>query len=95
MLLGDGDVVTNLVSRIRDEAHRFVITFHRKTRSKRVISSQLDTISGVRPEARTRLLRHFGSVAAMRSASAEEIAKAGRIPKTLAAKILGVLNPPE
>jgi len=90
--LKDGDAVTNLVSRIRDEAHRFVITFHRKTRSKRVISSQLDSISGVRPETRTRLLKHFGSVAGMRGASAEELAKIGRIPKTLAQKILLALG---
>lgn len=91
VLLADGDAVTNLVSRIRDEAHRFVITFHRKTRSKRVIGSQLDAISGVRPECRTRLLKHFGSVAGVSKADAADVAKAGRIPLRLAQKILKAL----
>ncbi|MBN8548309.1 MAG: excinuclease ABC subunit UvrC [Deltaproteobacteria bacterium] len=84
--------VTHLIQRIRDEAHRFVITFHRTTRSKRVFKSALDTIAGVGPERRSRLLRTYGSVEAMRRADPHELAKAGRMPLPLAEKILRVLN---
>lgn len=84
--------VTHFISRVRDEAHRFVITFHRSKRAKRVFSSALDSIAGVGPERRARLLRNFGSVAVMQKASPSEIAKAGRMPLPLAEKILRVLN---
>jgi excinuclease ABC subunit C len=87
--------VTHLIQRIRDEAHRFVITFHRKTRSKRVFRSALDSIAGVGPDRRARLLRHFGSVDAMKSVPAPELAKAGRMPLPLAEKILRVINAPK
>ncbi len=84
--------VTHFIKRVRDEAHRFVITFHRTTRSKRVFSSALDKISGVGPERRSRLLKQFGSVAVLAKASAPEIAKAGRMPLPLAEKILRALR---
>lgn len=87
--------VTHLIQRIRDEAHRFVITFHRKTRSKRVFRSALDSIAGVGPDRRARLLRHFGSVDAMKAVPPQELAKAGRMPLPLAEKILRVLNAPK
>lgn len=84
--------VTHLIKRIRDEAHRFVITFHRTTRAKRVFKSSLDNILGVGPERRARLLRSYGSVEAMRHADPQELAKAGRMPLPLAEKILRALN---
>lgn len=86
------DEVTLLVSRIRDEVHRFVIGFHRNTRSKRVFKSVLDDIPGVGPERRGRLLREFGSVDKIKNADVEKIAKVGRMPKPLAEKILAFLN---
>jgi excinuclease ABC subunit C len=84
--------VTHLIQRIRDEAHRFVITFHRKTRSKRVFRSALDDITGVGPDRRARLLKYYGSVEVMKKAEPRELAKMGRMPLPLAEKILRVLN---
>lgn len=63
-----------LVQRIRDEAHRFGITAHRKKRSKLGLASQLDSIPGIGPTRRKALLKHFGSVDKIREASVEEIA---------------------
>ncbi|HRE89752.1 MAG TPA: excinuclease ABC subunit C, partial [Myxococcota bacterium] len=51
-----------LLTRLRDEAHRFAITFHRKLRDQRTVSSALDEIDGVGPARKKALLRHFGSV---------------------------------
>ncbi len=81
-----------LLERIRDEAHRFAITFHRKTRSRKVLRSALENIPGIGPERRRGLLREFGSVKALRKASAEEIAGRSRIPLTLAQRMLSLLN---
>jgi len=63
-----------LVQRIRDEAHRFGITAHRKRRSKLGMASQLDTIPGIGPSRRKSLLKHFGSVDKIRDASLDELA---------------------
>ncbi|SVC66732.1 uncharacterized protein METZ01_LOCUS319586, partial [marine metagenome] len=62
-----------LVQRIRDEAHRFAITYHQKLRSKRQTQSRLDTVSGIGPKRRKLLIRRFGSVQAIREASMEEL----------------------
>lgn len=63
-----------LVQRIRDEAHRFAVEYHRKLRSKRGISSQLDQVPGIGPRRRQTLLKTFGSIEAIRAASVEELA---------------------
>ncbi|GIG39425.1 excinuclease ABC subunit UvrC [Cellulomonas phragmiteti] len=63
-----------LLQRVRDEAHRFAITAHRKRRSKGMTVSVLDDVPGLGPARRAALLRHFGSVKRLRAASAEEIA---------------------
>jgi excinuclease ABC subunit C len=63
-----------LVQRVRDEAHRFAITYHRNVRSKKSLRSQLDDVSGVGPARKKALLRQFGSVKAIRGASLEELA---------------------
>ncbi len=62
-----------LIQRIRDEAHRFAITFHRLSRSKRDLQSELDGIGGVGPRRRKLLLTAFGSVAGVRRATREEL----------------------
>ncbi|RJP51981.1 MAG: excinuclease ABC subunit UvrC [Anaerolineaceae bacterium] len=62
-----------LVQRIRDEAHRFGITAHRKKRSKLGLASQLDAIPGIGPARRKALLKHFGSVDKIREATLEEL----------------------
>jgi excinuclease ABC subunit C len=64
-----------LLQRIRDEAHRFAITFHRSKRSKVMLESFLDEIPTLGEVRRKALLEHFGSVGALRKASVEEIAQ--------------------
>jgi excinuclease ABC subunit C len=64
-----------LLQRIRDEAHRFAITYHRKLRSKSAVASVLDQISGIGPAKKKKLLEKFGSAARIRAASITEIAE--------------------
>lgn len=81
-----------LLKRIRDEAHRFAITFNRTVRSKRTIQSQLDGIAGVGPSKRDALLREFGSVAQLREKSVEELTRVKGISPKLAEAILNRLK---
>jgi len=74
-----------MLERIRDEAHRFAITYHRKERGK--LRSQIDSIPGVGDKKRKELLRRFGSVVGLRAASIEEIAAAPGIGLELATRI--------
>jgi excinuclease ABC subunit C len=76
-----------LMQRIRDEAHRFAITAHRNRRSKLGLASQLDAIPGIGPTRRKALLQHFGSIDAIRNASAEELAAAPKMNLGLAEAI--------
>lgn len=87
-----GAELTNLMQRVRDEVHRFVITFHRSNRSKRVMMSVLDEVSGVGPERKKRLLKAFGSIENMKGASITEIARVARMSKLLAEKVLKKIN---
>jgi excinuclease ABC subunit C len=75
-----------LVQRIRDEAHRFAITHHRKVRARKALTSPLDSVEGIGPARKRALLRHFGSVQAIREAPLEEIVNVG-IPERLAARL--------
>jgi excinuclease ABC subunit C len=86
--LEEGDVVTRFLSRLRDEVHRFVITFHRQKRSRRVFQSVMDTVPGVSPEHRNRLIRHFKSVDSIGRADPAEVARAGRMPLSLAKRLV-------
>ncbi len=63
-----------LIQRIRDEAHRFAITAHREKRGKAAVASELDAIPGIGPARRRALLKHFGSLEAIRQATVEELA---------------------
>ncbi|MBL8800922.1 MAG: excinuclease ABC subunit UvrC [Planctomycetes bacterium] len=81
-----------LLERIRDEAHRFAITYHRKERGK--LRSQIDSIPGVGDKKRKDLLRRFGSVAGLKEASVEEIAAVPGIGPELAARIREHLEEP-
>ncbi len=63
-----------LIQRIRDEAHRFAVTFHRQARSMRDLRSELDEVPGIGPRRRKTLLTTFGSVAGVRRATREELA---------------------
>ncbi len=77
--------VLQLVQRVRDEAHRFAVGFHRKARTMRTIRSELDDIPGVGPAKRRLLLSRFGSLRGVRGASAAELAAA--VGKATAARI--------
>ena len=76
-----------LLQRLRDEAHRFAITYHRQLRAKERLSSPLDTISGVGPSRRKALLRHFGSLKRVRAATLEELRQVSGITQTTAEAI--------
>ena len=65
--------VLHLIQQIRDEAHRFAVTYHRKRRSLRDFDSELDQIPGVGAKRKKLLLRSFGSLERIRSASVEEL----------------------
>jgi excinuclease ABC subunit C len=76
-----------LVQRVRDEAHRFAITHHRKRRRRAGVASQLDSIPGVGPARRKALLKIFGSIDAIRAASVEQLTAVPGIPRTVALTI--------
>ena len=76
----------HLLQRIQDEVHRFAITFHRKTRSKQSFTSKLDGIDGVGPKTRTKVLRHFKTMKAVREAAIADI-QALAIPEKVAVEI--------
>jgi excinuclease ABC subunit C len=73
IVLPEHDPALLLIQRIRDEAHRFAITFHRKARSMRDLRSELDEVPGIGPRRRRALLRAFGSLAGVRRATREEL----------------------
>ena len=76
-----------LVQRVRDEAHRFAITYHQKLRSKRQTQSGLDTVNGIGPKRRKLLIQRFGSVQGIRDASMEELTTVKGMTTTLAQNI--------
>lgn len=67
--------ILHLIQRIRDEAHRFAVSYHTVVRAKRIKKSELEEISGIGPTSRKKLIRAFGSVAGVKSAPEVEIAK--------------------
>jgi excinuclease ABC subunit C len=77
--------ILHLIQQIRDETHRFAVGFHRQRRAKRTIQTGLENIPGVGPRTAQKLLRNFGSVAQLRSASIEQIARV--VPKGLAERV--------
>jgi len=81
------------LQRIRDEAHRFAITYHKKLRTRRTISSVLDQIPGVGPTLRTSLLRTLGSARAVREASVAQLASVPKVSPKLAQRIHEFFHP--
>ncbi|MBM2615372.1 excinuclease ABC subunit UvrC [Actinoplanes sp. LDG1-06] len=82
-----------LLQRVRDEAHRFAITFHRQRRSKRMTASALDNVPGLGETRRKALLRHFGSLKRLSAATPEEITEVPGIGRRTAEALLAALNP--
>jgi excinuclease ABC subunit C len=82
-----------LLQRVRDEAHRFAITYHRKKRSTALTVSELDGVPGLGPARRAALLRHFGSVRKIGGATVAEIASLPGFGPKLAEAVLAVLRP--
>ncbi|NLG48690.1 MAG: excinuclease ABC subunit UvrC [Chloroflexi bacterium] len=80
-----------LLQRIRDEAHRFAITYHRNLRGKESVQSILDDIPGIGPRRRSALLKAFGSVDAIRQATVEQLAEVPGMNRTLAEAVLRYL----
>src|SRR3954464_36595 len=83
-----------LLQRVRDEAHRFAITFHRQRRSKRMTASALDNIAGLGETRRKALLRHFGSLKRLSAATVEEIAQVPGIGPATAQAVVDALAVP-
>ena len=84
LLLEKEIIMENIILQLRDEAHRFAITAHRRRRSKLGMASQLDAIPGIGPSRRKALLQHFGSIDAIRKASKEKLASAPKMNSGLA-----------
>ena len=81
-----------LLRRIRDEAHRFAISYHRRLRSQRSLASVLDEIPGIGPKRKSALMKAFGSVDRLSQATPEDIASGAGVSEALAAKILSYLK---
>jgi len=91
LLLPATDPGLRLLQRLRDEAHRFAIGYHRTLRSRAATASRLDSIPGLGPARRKALLRHFGSVAGVAAASEAEIAAVPGVGGRLAATVFAAL----
>ncbi|MGV0834538.1 excinuclease ABC subunit UvrC [Mycolicibacterium thermoresistibile] len=82
-----------LLQRVRDEAHRFAITYHRSKRSKRMTASALDAVRGLGEHRRKALVTHFGSVARLREATLDEITQVPGIGTATAKAVMEALQP--
>ncbi|MBD8505261.1 excinuclease ABC subunit UvrC [Hoyosella sp. G463] len=91
-ILSRGSDALFLLQRVRDEAHRFAIAFHRSKRSRRMTASALDAIPGLGNARKTALVTRFGSVARLRAASVEEITGVPGIGGTIARAVHEALN---
>ncbi|MDR2197671.1 MAG: excinuclease ABC subunit UvrC [Coriobacteriales bacterium] len=92
IVLPSGSAALYLVKRIRDEAHRFAITFHRSLRDRAMTSSVLDEVVGLGPKRKKALLRHFGSFKRLQAATVSELAAVKGIPAQVADEVWAVLH---
>lgn len=92
VILGRRNPALHLLQRIRDEAHRFAITYNRKLRARRTLTSRLEEIPGIGPARLNALLTRFGSVRGVREASVEEISSLPGFSRTLALRVLTYLK---
>jgi len=93
LVLDQTSPALHTLQRIRDEAHRFAITYHKKLRGKRTIQSVLDTIPGVGPAIRTSLLKTLGSARRVRETSVAELAAVPKVTPKLAQRIFDHFHP--
>jgi excinuclease ABC subunit C len=87
VLLRRGSAALFLLERLRDEAHRFAITHHRKVRSKAQIKSSLAEITGIGPKRQRALLKYFGSLKKIKAASLDELRKMPGLPESVADQV--------
>lgn len=92
VVLPTGSASLYLIKQVRDESHRFAITFHRELRDKAMTVSILDEVEGVGPTRKKALMRHFGSMKRLRAASAEEISRVRGIPADVAQAVYDTLR---
>ena len=92
IVLPPNSAALHLVMRLRDEAHRFAITYHRQRRGKDMTRSALDSLAGVGPVRKKRLLTAFGSLAAIKRASVDEIAAVKGMTPALASQVKAALG---
>lgn len=92
VLLRQGSAALFMLERLRDEAHRFALTQHRKLRSKAALSSVLEEIQGVGPARRKALLKHFGSLKRLRQAPLEELLQVPGLPQEVARRVFSALQ---
>jgi excinuclease ABC subunit C len=87
VLLPAGSRAIRILDQLRDEAHRFAITYHRKLRTRARVGSALDEVPGVGPRFRQRILTAFGSVEALQGKSADEVAEQAHVPLRVARRV--------
>ena len=90
IIIPRGEESLYLLQRVRDEAHRFAITYHRTLRGKSMVDSILDDVPGVGPGRKKALVKHFGSIKSMRSASISELADV--VPDSVANELYDALH---
>ena len=95
VVLPSGSPSLYLIKQVRDESHRFAITFHRELRDKAMTTSVLDDVPGVGPKRKRALMRRFGSLKRMRAASEEEIAATPGVPAEVATAVWQALHAAE
>jgi len=90
--LPEGSPALKLLQRIRDEAHRFAIDYHRRLRGKRALASLLDSVPGIGPKRKEALLSRFGSLDGLKQASLEELLSVPGLPRRVAELLYKALH---
>ena len=92
VVLPSGSASLYLIKQVRDESHRFAITFHRELRDRAMTVSVLDDVPGVGPKRKRQIMRHFGSLKRLKAASEEEIAAVPGVPAEVARSVWQTLR---
>jgi len=92
LILPSNSPALHILQRVRDEAHRFAVKYHKNLRDRDLKSSPLDEISGIGPKRKMNLMRHFGDLESIKNASVDEIVEVKGINRNLAIEIHGFFN---